>query len=87
MATTVFVNVHEAETHLARLLEQMAAGERVIICEAGTPVAELVPHRSQPVVIGGLKGEVRYGRCRLGKTRTPRSPTCSTVPMLLVLQG
>jgi len=60
VATTVFVNVHEAETHLARLLEPMAAGERVIICEAGTPVAELVPHRSQPVVIGGLKGEVRY---------------------------
>ncbi len=36
-------NVHEAKTHLSRLLEQMAGGEDVIIARAGVPVARLVP--------------------------------------------
>ena len=36
-------NVHEAKTHLSRLLEQMAGGEDVIIAKAGVPVARLVP--------------------------------------------
>jgi prevent-host-death family protein len=58
---TVNVNIHEAKTHLSRLLEQVAAGERVIISRAGEPVAELVPHQRTPVVFGGLKGRVRYG--------------------------
>jgi prevent-host-death family protein len=57
---TVFVNIHEAKTHLSRLLEQVAAGERVIISKAGTPIAELVPHRRRPVIIGGLTGKIRY---------------------------
>ena len=57
---TVFVNIHEAKTHLSRLLEQVAAGERVVISKAGHPVAELVQHRRPAVVIGGLKGRVRY---------------------------
>ena len=34
---TVNVNIHEAKTHLSRLLEQVAAGERVVISKAGTP--------------------------------------------------
>lgn len=57
---TVFVNIHEAKTHLSRLLEKVAAGERVIISKAGTPIAELVPHRRQPVIIGGLQGKIHY---------------------------
>jgi len=36
-------NVHEAKTHLSRLLERVAAGEEVIIAKAGVPVARLVP--------------------------------------------
>jgi prevent-host-death family protein len=36
-------NVHEAKTHLSRLLERMAGGEDVIIAKAGVPVARLVP--------------------------------------------
>ncbi len=36
-------NIHEAKTHLSRLLEQMAGGEDVIIARAGVPVARLVP--------------------------------------------
>jgi prevent-host-death family protein len=36
------VNVHEAKTHLSRLLERVAMGEEVIIAKAGKPVAKLV---------------------------------------------
>jgi prevent-host-death family protein len=57
---TVNVNIHEAKTHLSRLLERVAAGERVVISKAGTPVADLVPHQSPTVTFGGLKGEVSY---------------------------
>ena len=57
---TVNVNIHEAKTHLSRLLEQVAAGERVIISRAGQPVAELVPHQPTPIVFGGLRGELSY---------------------------
>jgi prevent-host-death family protein len=57
---TVTINVHEAKTHLSRLLERVAAGERVVISRAGTPIADLVPHVVAPVVFGGLKGELSY---------------------------
>lgn len=58
MATVV--NIHQAKTHLSRLLERVAAGERVVIAKAGTPVAELVKHEPRPVVFGGLKGQIDY---------------------------
>lgn len=54
------VNIHEAKTHMSRLLERVAAGEQVVISKAGQPVADLVPHRPVPVVFGGLKGELSY---------------------------
>ncbi|HXQ96774.1 MAG TPA: type II toxin-antitoxin system prevent-host-death family antitoxin [Candidatus Acidoferrales bacterium] len=37
------VNVHEAKTHLSRLLERVRQGEQVVIARAGTPVAILSP--------------------------------------------
>ncbi len=40
------VNIHEAKTHLSRLLQRVAEGEEVIIARAGQPVARLV--RIQP---------------------------------------
>lgn len=60
LIVTIKVNIHEAKTHLSRLLEQVAAGEHVIISKAGTPVADLVPHQAARVAFGGLKGEIRY---------------------------
>lgn len=39
------VNVHEAKTQLSRLLEEVEAGERVVIARAGEPVAVLSPYR------------------------------------------
>jgi len=41
----VIVNMHEAKTHLSRLVERAAAGEEIIIGRAGHPVARLVPYR------------------------------------------
>ena len=37
------MNIHEAKTHLSRLLARVAKGDEVIIARAGKPVARLVP--------------------------------------------
>jgi len=49
------VNIHEAKTHLSRLLELVAAGEEVVIARAGRPVARLVAFE-------GEAGQRRLGR-------------------------
>jgi prevent-host-death family protein len=53
------VNIHEAKTHLSRLLERVAMGEEVIIAKAGTPVAKLVPVESarSKFKFGSAKGK------------------------------
>ena len=40
---TVTVNIHEAKTHLSRLLERVRMGEEVVIAKAGKPIARLSP--------------------------------------------
>ena len=54
------VNVHEAKTHLSRLLERVEAGETIIIARAGQPVAMLsaVQRRPKKRVPGMDKGRV-----------------------------
>jgi prevent-host-death family protein len=54
------VNIHEAKTHLSRLVERVEAGEEIIIAKAGRPAARLVPIEGarKPVKIGGLKARV-----------------------------
>ena len=42
------VNVHEAKTHLSRLLERVQAGEQITITKAGRPVARLIPVVQRP---------------------------------------
>ncbi len=37
------VNVHQAKTHLSRLLARVAAGESIVIARAGKPIAVLSP--------------------------------------------
>ena len=53
------VNVHEAKTHLSKLLERVALGEEVVIAKAGKPVAKLIPLNTQPKkrMLGRAKGE------------------------------
>ena len=45
---TLIVNIHEAKTHLSRLLARVSSGEEVIIAKAGKPVARLVPIAEKP---------------------------------------
>ncbi len=53
------VNVHEAKTHLSRLLERAHSGEEIIIGKAGKPYAKLVPLASPgPRVPGIAEGSV-----------------------------
>ena len=39
------VNIHEAKTHLSRLVDQAAKGEAFIIAKAGKPLVKVVPLR------------------------------------------
>jgi prevent-host-death family protein len=51
------VNVHEAKTHLSRLLQRVAGGEEIVIARAGKPIARLVPVEPRPQrVIGQDEG-------------------------------
>jgi len=42
------INIHQAKTHLSRLLTRVMAGEEIIIAKAGRPVARLVPITERP---------------------------------------
>lgn len=37
------INIHEAKTHLSKILRRVTAGEEIVIARAGKPVARLVP--------------------------------------------
>jgi prevent-host-death family protein len=54
------INVHEAKTQLSRLLEEVAAGQEIIIAKAGKPVARLVSLRtaSKKRQLGILEGRL-----------------------------
>jgi prevent-host-death family protein len=47
------VNVHEAKTHLSRLLERVERGERIVIARAGRPVAVLQAIEAPPQRVPG----------------------------------
>lgn len=55
------VNIHEAKTHLSRLLERAAAGESFIIAKAGKPLVRVVPigptSKGPPRRVGFLKDQ------------------------------
>jgi len=53
------VNVHQAKTHLSRLLDRVAAGEQIMIAKNGKPVAKLVPLTAVARRPGRLKGKMR----------------------------
>ncbi|MEO7294736.1 MAG: type II toxin-antitoxin system Phd/YefM family antitoxin [Candidatus Limnocylindria bacterium] len=54
------INMHEAKTHLSRLVERVEAGEEITLARAGRPVARLVPYRArqEPRRAGLWKGRV-----------------------------
>ena len=53
------VNIYAAKTQLSRLVDQVNAGEEVVITRHGRPVARLVPVAGKPQrKLGALKGQV-----------------------------
>jgi prevent-host-death family protein len=59
------VNIHEAKTHLSKLLARVARGEEVVIARAGRPVARLVPvttARRMDQILGIDKGRIWIAR-------------------------
>jgi prevent-host-death family protein len=55
------INIHDAKTHLSRLVEQAAQGKEIIIAKAGKPMARLVPLENavRPKKFGLLEGRFK----------------------------
>jgi prevent-host-death family protein len=54
------VNVYEAKTQLSKLLQQVEAGDKIVIARHGKPVARLVPlqRTAAPWQLGSLRGKI-----------------------------
>jgi prevent-host-death family protein len=54
------VNMHDAKTHLSRLVEEAARGEEIVIAKAGKPIVRLVPVTALRGLrpLGALSGQV-----------------------------
>lgn len=50
------VNIHQAKTHLSKLIEHALAGEEVIIAKAGNPLVKLIRIEREKPVLGSAKG-------------------------------
>ena len=72
------VNMHEAKTHLSRLVERAAKGEGFMIAKAGKPLVKVVPltshEKAGPHRLGFLAGEIvvpddfdRMGQDEIGR--------------------
>ena len=57
------INVHEAKTHLSRLLDEVHAGKEIILAKAGKPYARLMPLAAEPPARrpGRLPGRLGLG--------------------------
>lgn len=57
------VNIHEAKTHLSRLLERAANGETIVIAKAGKPMARLTPLETREETakrrFGFMEGQIK----------------------------
>ncbi|MCX8087094.1 MAG: type II toxin-antitoxin system prevent-host-death family antitoxin [Rhodocyclaceae bacterium] len=72
------INIHDAKTHLSRLVERAARGEAFIIAKAGKPMVKVVPLEAADVGtaqrLGFMAGELavpedfdRMGEHEIGK--------------------
>jgi prevent-host-death family protein len=57
------INIHQAKTHLSRLVEEAAKGDAFIVAKAGRPVAKVVPLEvpgpGQARRLGFLSGQIK----------------------------
>lgn len=55
-------NIHEAKTHLSRLVEQAAKGKAFVIAKAGKPMVKVVPLDAKPPApikrLGFMTGQI-----------------------------
>ena len=60
---TITVNLHEAKTHLSRLVDQAAKGREFVIAKAGRPMVRVVPIEAPPALrkLGFLAGQGTVG--------------------------
>lgn len=54
------VNMHEAKTHLSRLVERVEGGAEIVISRAGRPAAKLVPIPTGKRKLGIWEGKVQF---------------------------
>ena len=72
------VNIHEAKTHLSRLVEQAAKGEPFVIAKAGKPLVKVTsletPVAGQVRRLGFMAGRIRVPDDfdRMGSTEIER---------------
>ncbi|MFT5471671.1 MAG: prevent-host-death family protein [Verrucomicrobiales bacterium] len=61
MKTAKIINLHEAKTHLSRLVEEAAAGKEIIVGKAGKPMVKLIPYETvlTPRKGGQLAGQIQ----------------------------
>ena len=56
------VNIHEAKTHLSRLVDEAANGEPFIIAKAGKPMVKVLavdaPNQADAMRLGFMTGEI-----------------------------
>ncbi len=54
------INIHEAKTHLSRIIDEVAAGREVVIAKSGKPMARLSPitESVKKKRLGLLKGRI-----------------------------
>jgi prevent-host-death family protein len=60
-AVMEIVNIHEAKTHLSRLIRRVKGGEPFVIALSGEPVALVSPYQSessQPRQPGSMRGKI-----------------------------
>jgi prevent-host-death family protein len=55
------VGIHEAKTHLSKLLKRVEAGEEIVVARGGEPVAKLIAYSAppkKPRTPGSMKGKI-----------------------------
>jgi prevent-host-death family protein len=77
------VNIHEAKTHLSRLVDRAAQGEAFVIAKSGKPLVKVVPIDAPAVGerrrLGFMAGQIsipddfdRMGAAEIEEMFTPR---------------
>lgn len=58
------VNIHEAKTHLSKLVEKAVGGESFVIAKAGKPLVKVIPYDApkKPNLLGCMKGQAAIAK-------------------------